>query len=162
LNQLEVQKGYTTSKYTGFARKKKANPNKKQPPAAKSINLSISGPLYGVHYDYIAATNSYNRSEAGAPHIDANTNTQISPKVVIAMVMPYSLEADGYHSDYTTIGSGPVYVFQDGQVITGQWAKAANNKQFTFKDASGKTIELNPGQTWLTAVGGTGNVTYAP
>jgi hypothetical protein len=162
LNQLEVQKGYVTSKYTGFARKKKANPDKKKPPAAKTINLAISGPLYSVHYDYNANTNSYTRSEAGAPHIDANTNTQISPKVVIALVMPYSLAADGHHSNYATIGSGPLYVFQDGQVITGQWTKASNNKQSTFTDAVGKPIKLNPGQTWLTAVGGAGNVTYAP
>jgi hypothetical protein len=160
LNQLEASKGYTSSKFTGFARKPKEAPAKT--PTAKSINLSISGPLYSVHYDYVAATNSYARSEAGAPHIDANTNTQISPKVVIALVMPYSIEADGYHSDYATIGSGPVYVFQDGTVTTGTWTKTANNTQFTFVDAAGKPIKLNAGQTWLTAVSNASSVTSAP
>ncbi len=162
LNQLEVQKGYTTSHYTGFARKKKANPNKKLAPTAKTINLALSGPTYNVHYDYNAASNNYARSMGGAPHIDANTNKQITPVVVIALVIPYNLESDGYHSNYGIIGSGPVYIFQDGGVITGTWAKASNTAQFTFKDAAGKTILLNPGQTWLTAVAGTGNVSYAP
>lgn len=162
LNQLEVQKGYTTSKYTGFARKKKANPNKKLAPTAKSINLTLSGPVYSVHYDYNAASNNYARGMGGAPHIDANTNKQITPVVVIALVIPYNLEADGYHSNYGIIGSGPVYVFQDGGVITGTWAKASNTAQFTFKDASGKTIKLNPGQTWLTAVAGAAKVSYSP
>jgi hypothetical protein len=126
----------------------------------------MSGPTYNVHYDYDAATNSYNRSVGGAPHIDSNTNKQISPTVVIALVMPYSLGAldssGAYYSNYGTIGSGPVYVFQDGQVITGTWAKTSNTAQFTFKDASGKTILLNPGQTWLTAMAGPGKVSYSP
>jgi hypothetical protein len=115
-----------------------------------------------VHYDYDPGTNSYKRNLAGAPHMDADTNTQISPKVVIALAMPYSLEADGYHSDYNTIGSGQVFVFQDGTVTTGSWTKASATSQFTFADAAGKPIKLNAGQTWLTAVGKPANVTYAP
>ncbi|HXE10093.1 MAG TPA: DUF3048 domain-containing protein [Verrucomicrobiae bacterium] len=159
LNQLEAGKGYTSSKFTGFPRKTDA-PSKA--PNAKSIDLTLSGPLYNVHYDYVASSNSYARSEAGAPHIDANTNAQISPKVVVALVMPYSLEADGYHSDYSTIGSGPAYFFQDGNVTTGQWAKSSGYSQFTFTDGSGKPVKLNPGQTWLTAVSGTNRVNYTP
>ncbi len=160
LNQLEVQKGWTSSNYKGFVRKPKEAPAKQ--PTARAIEFHISGPLYAVHYDYDPATNSYKRSEGGAPHMDANTNTQINPKVVIAMVMPYSLAADGYHSSYNTIGSGVVYVFQDGTVTTGAWAKADNASQFTFKDANDKPIKLNAGQTWLTAVGSTSNVGYTP
>jgi len=159
LNQLEAAKGYTSSTFTGFARKKAA-PSKT--PTAKSIDLVLSGPLYNVHYDYNPTTNSYGRSEAGAVHLDANTNTQISPSVVIALVMPYSLESDGYHSDYNTIGSGPAYVFQDGIVTIGQWTKTSSTSQFVFTDAAGKPLLLNPGQTWLTAVSSTSKVTYSP
>lgn len=162
LNQLEVQKGYTTSKYSGFARKKKAHPDKSKPPAAKAINLTLSGPVYNVHYDYDAASNSYARSEGGAPHTDANTNKQIKPAVVIALVIPYNLETDGYHSNYGIIGSGPAYVFQDGQVITGTWSKTSNTAQLTFKDPNNQAIKLNPGQTWLTAISATNHVTYSP
>jgi hypothetical protein len=159
LNQLEAAKGYTTSTFTGFARKAAA-PSKQ--PTARGINLTLSGALYNVHYDYDAATNTYKRSEAGAPHIDANTNTQISPTVVVALVMPYGLESDGHHSDYSTIGSGPAYVFQDGIATVGQWAKTGNTNQFVFTDAAGKPLLLDPGQTWLTAVSGTSKVGYAP
>lgn len=165
LNQLEVNKGYVTSKYTGFTRKKKAVPSK-QPPAAKSINLTLSGPIYNAHYDYNATTNSYSRSVGGAPQIDANTNKQLSPIVVIAMVVPYSLgeldSSGAYYSNYGVIGSGPVYVFQDGEVTTGTWTKTGNSAQITFKDATGKTILLNPGQTWLTAVSTADKISYTP
>lgn len=160
LNQLEVQKGYTTSTYTGFKRKPKENPS--PTPTARSINFALSGPTYDVHYDYDAKTNSYLRNLAGAPHIDANTNQQINPKVVIALIMPYSLESDGYHSDYGTIGSGPVYVFQDGGVTHGKWTKSSNTDQFKFTDDNGRTILLDPGYTWLTALADTSKISYSP
>ena len=160
LNQLEVAKGYTTSTYTGFARKPKEAPAKQ--PSAKAIDIAISGPLYAVHYDYIAGTNSYNRSMASAPHVEGSSGVPISPKVVIALVMPYGTAADGHHSEYNTIGNGPAFVFQDGNVTLGQWSKLSNTAQFTFTDGTGKPLKLNAGQTWLTAVGGAGNVTYAP
>ncbi|HVV25906.1 MAG TPA: DUF3048 domain-containing protein [Candidatus Saccharimonadales bacterium] len=166
LNQLEVNKGYVTSHYSGFVRKPKAVPNKKLAPTAKSINLTLSGALYNPHYDYDAATNSYNRSEGGAPQIDANTNKQISPTVVIAMVVPYSLGAldssGAYYSNYGVIGSGPVDIFQDGGVITGTWTKKSNDSQITFSDANGQPIKLNPGKTWLTAVSGASKISYSP
>lgn len=159
LNQLEASKGYTSSTYTGFSRKIET-PSKV--PSVKTINLHISGALYDVTYTYDATTNSYLRNEGGVPHADANTGTQLSPKVVIAMVMPYSLEADGSHSVYDTIGSGPVYIFQDGVVSTGQWTKSGNTSQFIFTDSNNVGINLNPGQTWLTAVANTTDVAYAP
>lgn len=159
LNQLETAKGYTTSSFTGFERKAEA---KAKTPTAKSIDMKLSGPLYNTHYDYNATTNSYNRSEGGAPHMDAATNTQLSPKVLVSLIMPYGLQSDGHHSEYNTIGSGAAYIFQDGNVTIGQWAKTANNIQFSFTDAAGKPIKLNPGQTWLTALGAPSEVSYTP
>lgn len=159
LNQLEAAKGYTSSTFTGFARKKEA-PSKQ--PSARTIDIAISGPLYNVHYDYVAATNSYNRSEGGAPHIDANGNTQISPKVVVVLVMPYGLETDDHHSQYSTIGSGQAYIFEDGTAIGGTWAKASSTSQFVFTDTAGKKVSLNPGQTWLTAVGDNTGLHFSP
>jgi len=163
LNQLETSRGYTSSTFTSFPRKKEA-PAKQV--TAKSINLILSGPLYNAHYDYNAATNSYNRSENGGPQVDANTNTQISPKVVIAMVIPETngaLDASGaYYSNYSFVGSGPVDIFQDGTVTPGQWTKSAPSSPLTFTDAAGKPIPLNPGQTWLTAVSAAPKITYTP
>ncbi len=106
LNELETAKGYTTSTFTGLDRKADT-PSKA--PTAKTVDMKLSGPLYNTHYDYSAATNTYLRSQAGAPHIDATTNTQLNPKVLVALIMPYGLQSDGHHSDHTTIGSGAIY-----------------------------------------------------
>ncbi len=160
LNQLEAGKGLTTSTYVGFARKKKDTPVKV--PTVKSITFNISGALYNAHYDYDATTNSYFRGEGGAAHIDANTNLQIKPKVVIAMIMPYGLEADDHHSSYGVIGSGQAFIFQDGALAGANWTKADNTSQIKFTDAAGNPIPLNPGQTWLTALGSSASVVYTP
>jgi len=163
LNQLETSKGYTSSTFTGFPRKPDAAVKQ---PTVRSINLTLSGPLYNAHYDYVAATNTYNRSEGGAPQIDANTKAQISPRVVVAMVIPETngaLDSSGaYYSDYASIGSGPVDVFQDGTVTTGTWTKSSNGSQITFTDAAGQPLKFNAGQTWLTAVSSASKVTYSP
>jgi hypothetical protein len=153
-------KGYTKSTFTPLVRKEKESPSKS--PTAKSIDLNISSAMYNVHYDYDAATNTYKRSMAGTPHTDNETKAQLTPKVVIALAMPYSLMADGYHSAYQTTGSGNMLVFQDGTVTAGTWTKGGPKDQFVFKGGDGTDIKLNPGQTWISVVGDITKATYAP
>jgi hypothetical protein len=88
------------------------------------------------------------------------TLTQITPHVVIAMVMPYSLEADNYHSVYQNIGTGAAYVFQDGTVTVGTWTKTSGSSQIVFKTSAGQPLALNAGQTWIGALGSSGDITY--
>lgn len=161
LRQLQDSKGYTNSNYTGFARTAtKGTPA--NPVTAGKISVNISSANYASSYTYDPATNTYARSLAGAPHTDITTKTQITPDVVVAMVVNYSIHADGIHSVYDTLGGGQVYVFQNGSVTTGTWAKPDHTAQITFSDSSGKPILLNPGQTWITAVNSAGKVTYTP
>jgi len=158
LREYENKKGYGKSSFTAFVRKAKEAPS--STPTARNINFNISSATYNVHYEYDQATNSYKRSEGGAPHLDQSTNAQLSPKVVVALVMPQGL--DGKYTTYQTIGSGQVLIFQDGTVTTGTWKKDSNNANFSFTDANGSAIGLNPGQTWLTALGGTDRISYTP
>jgi hypothetical protein len=162
LNQLEAKKDFNTVNFSGFPRKADS-PSKM--PTATSINLSISSADYNVHYDYSSTTNSYNRSEGGQPMLDANSNDQLSPKVVIGIVVPLSQGAldssDAYYSVYNVIGSGKAYIFQDGIVSIGNWTKVSNTGQLKFTSASGSTIKLNAGQTWITAASNPAEITYA-
>lgn len=155
LDVLRASKGLNSSTFTGFPRKKeKAS---KTPTAAK-IDLAISSAVFNPHYDYDAKTNSYKRSLAGVPHTDEKTNTQLSPKVVIAMVL-----SKGYNAGYTTyqtIGTGHCFIFQDGTVTEGNWEKLSSKDQITFKDARGNTLPLNPGQTWISMVSANSDVAY--
>ena len=159
LDALRAAKGFTKSTFEGFARKAEAPVNT---PTARSIDFNISSFLYSPHYDYDPATNTYKRSQGGKPHTDERSGIQIAPKVIIANVMSYGIASNGVNSNYNTIGSGKSYIFQDGTVTIGTWEKTGSKNQMVFKDASGKVIKLNPGQTWISAVGSASGVSYKP
>ncbi len=159
LQELEKSKGYTTADFTGFARKAEA---KAAVPTAATVDLSISGFYYNVHYVYDPTTNSYLRSEGGELHTDEKSGKQLAPKVVVAIVMKRGIASDGQHTDYTTVGSGHMYVFQDGVVQEGTWNKTGRQAQWTFTAADGSALTFNPGQTWITMVDSNSSVTYAP
>ena len=160
LNALEAKLGYGKPSYTPLLRKAAAP---SATPNASSIDFNISGYYYNVHYDYDKTTNTYKRSEAGAPHTEINESgatTQIAPTVVVGLIMHQGIEADDLHSSYDTIGSGQAYIFQDGIVSIGNWHKADAKSNFTFTDTNGAPLALDPGQTWLTALGSASDVTY--
>ena len=164
LNTLEDSKGYTTSNFQGFPRKVAA-PLKV--PTTTTINLNLGSSDYNVSYAYNTTTNVYDRSQGGQlmTNVGANgTIVQIAPKVVIAIVVPFSLGAldasDAYYSNYAVVGSGAAYVFQDGGVTVGTWQKTSNAGQITFSDAQDQPIKLDPGQTWITALTGSTDLTY--
>jgi hypothetical protein len=164
LDALNHSKGYTSSLFTSWPRKAD---KKLAVPTAKTIDLAISGPIYYAHYDYDAASNSYLRSEGGAPHMDLTsagdkTGVRLQPKVVIALIMSYRIAADGKHSIYGDTGSGQAFIFQDGGVTAGSWSKADTTSQISFADADGAPLKLNAGQTWITLVAAANKVTYKP
>lgn len=158
---LEQAKHWTTSNFTGFPRKADS-PSKS--PTVTSIDLHISSESMEVHYQYDSKLNSYLRSEGGSAMTDASTGKQLEPKVVIALVIPWTngaLDASGaYYTDYSDIGSGTAYIFQDGGVTQGVWEKSSQTSQIQFNTASGSAIKLNAGQTWITAVGSASQVIY--
>jgi hypothetical protein len=142
-----------------------------------SIALNLGGWAdFNVHYDYNAETNTYFRSYAsGTPHEvyacdavdlgeknpeDVCSLTQINPSVVVAMVVKEGRASDGYHEDITTLGSGDAYIFQNGAVIEGTWAKGDVDQQIKFFGEDGSEVSLAPGQTFITAVPAYGSVDY--
>lgn len=156
---LAQSKGYTTSTFTSLTRKEKEAPI--AVPTAKVIDLNISSYLYNVHYDYDVASNTYHRSQGGKPHTE-DGGGQLTPKVVIAVMMPRGIASDGTHTNYTTTGSGSILVFQDGGVVAGTWKKDSRTSQFVFSDSAGQPLALNPGQTWISMVNASSDVIYKP
>jgi len=149
LDALNKAKGYTSSIFTGFTRK---DSKPAETPSANNIDVTISGPLYNSSYTYNTTTNTYDRSQAGAPHTDREGG-QISPRVVIVMkVTEQKVFEDGWREQINTIGSGEAYIFQDGTVTEATWTKKSKADQITFTDSEGKDVPLARGQTWLTAV----------
>ena len=157
LDALNTAKGYTSSTFTGFTRK---DSKAAKTPTATSLSVDISSDPFDSSYTYNATTNTYDRSEGGAAHMDRESG-QISPRVVIVMTIPEkTVFEDGYREQISTIGSGKAVIFQDGTVQEGTWTKVSKANQIVFTDAAGKDIPLARGQTWLTSVPEDGGVTW--
>lgn len=157
LDALNAKKGYTESHFTGFAR---VDGKPSEAPDATSVTINISSALYNTSYTYDKASNTYPRSQAGAPHLDREDG-QIAPAVVIAMkVARNPAMEDGHHETITTIGSGEAIIFQNGIAQTVTWTKKDKTSQITFADATGKDVPLVRGQTWIAAVPTTGSVSW--
>lgn len=157
LDALNAAKGYTSSTFTGFTRKESVA---SKTPTATSMSVNISSPTYDSSYTYNATTNTYDRSQAGAPHLDRESG-QISPRVVIVMTIAQrTVLEDGYREQIDAIGSGKAVIFQDGTFQEVTWSKASKTDQIKFTDAAGVDVPLARGQTWLTAVPEDGGVTW--
>lgn len=141
------------------------------------IKLRFGGfATFNVNYNYNASTNSYERSyENGNPHDiyvcpetnlgevnpeSACTLKQLSPAVVVAMIVKEKRASDNYHEDITTIGSGDAYVFQNGYATKGTWEKKSVAEQIKFYDADKNEVKLAPGQTFIEAIPTYGSVDY--
>jgi hypothetical protein len=155
LLDLQNAKGWSTSTFTGFPRKEE---NKTPSPSVTSIDVTISSMLYNPHFDYDVASNSYLRSEGGKPQLDEKSGAQLSPKVVVVLIMPHHYE--GIYSVYQDTGSGQAFVFQDGSMTNATWNKANRKDQLKLTDSTGAPLKLNPGQTWFTLASLAGSVTY--
>lgn len=158
LDELNQAKGYTSSEFTGFLRKDSigsAEPN------ASSVSVTISSALYNSTYAYNKESNSYDRSQAGAPHLDREDG-QISPRVLVVMKVNQSTELqDGYREVIQTTGSGSATIFQDGSASEVTWNKPTTSDQITFTNADGTDFALARGQTWIIAVpSDTGSVVW--
>lgn len=134
-----------------------------------TVNFWESQKDYQVEWDYDQSCNCYMRKNAGQPHMDLDTNKQLSPKVVIVRMMAESHANDGYennvhllYADNGTKGaaSGKALIFQDGKVTTGTWNKKNRLARETFLDDNGKEIQLNRGQIWLEAIPTGSTVNY--
>lgn len=142
-----------------------------------SVNLRLGGwSSFNVRYDYDAESNTYLRSyENGNAHEvyqcsgedlgeknpeDICSLSQVSPSVVVAMIVKETKASDNYHEDITAIGSGKAYILQNGIAIEGTWNKASAGEQIKFLDTDGNEIKLAPGQTFVTAVPDYGSVEF--
>jgi hypothetical protein len=146
-------------------------------PKTTHIALDYAGsPTFDVNYDYDAGSNTYKRSYGNGeihdsyvcPTDDQGEKNpedicslqQISPSVVIAMIVQEHRAADNYHESIGTTGSGDAYIFQNGIAIKGTWSKPTVQDQITFTDANGAEIKLAPGQTFISAVPNYGSIAY--
>lgn len=110
-------------------------------------------PQYSVSWKYDPESNQYLRSNGGSEHLDNNTDTQLTARVVIIQYVTETGPIDDHkHMLYGTIGTGNALVFQNGQVIKATWSKSSRTDRTIFLDPSKKEIEFARGKIWIEAL----------
>lgn len=129
---------------------------------AIQVFVRFSSAIYN-RWDYIPATGRYVRfSETKndpngdapeyAPLTDALTKQQIAAdNLVIIQVRHNEVDPrpDVEVLDMSILGSGPAYLFRDGQVFEVRWQRLTENDLLTLVDAQGKPVAFKPGKTWF-------------
>ncbi len=103
---------------------------------------------YAVSYVWNPTTKSWDRSLFGRPDVSAN-GVQLAPKNVIVMSVNYVGGAGVLDSYAQLVGSGPVEIFVGGHLERGTWIRHHLAQTTSYVNASGKSIRLEPGQTWV-------------
>ena len=111
------------------------------------------GSDYTVQWDYDKTTNMYARMNGGEPHIDKNTEKQLTTKNVIVLLADESVANDGYdhgeHMLYDIIGTGDAFIFQNGKSIEGTWKKPSEEDMMRFYDEDNKEVAMASGKIWI-------------
>lgn len=121
----------------------------------KSIHLEFweGYGQYFVDWSYDPVQNVYKRSNGGAPHLDKNTNKQLTSKNIAVLLMRENNANDGYENNlhllYKTKGSGKATVFMDGEKISGTWKKDSRTGRTLIFDSNGTPVKFNRGTIWF-------------
>ncbi|MFH0071226.1 DUF3048 domain-containing protein, partial [Peribacillus sp. NPDC056705] len=118
--------------------------------AATNVDIKFLLDSYVVGYVYDASTNTYKRSMNGSPHIDPNDNVQLEAANVIVLGADHKVLDDVGRLAVNVEAGGEAMLFQRGQVIRGQWVRAAGDAIRFVKD--GQEVQLVPGKTYFNIV----------
>jgi len=158
LFKLATEKKWPTALRDDYAIYSFMDDPKSTPPITTPINkisVNFSTPQFLVDYVYDQMTNSYKRTMAGKPHIDADGQNPITPKNIIIQNITRTdvvTQINEHGFAMPTVGSGKVTIYQGGTKIEGTWKKTDKYKRTEFRDASGNLIKLYRGSTWVEIV----------
>ncbi|MFC1790384.1 DUF3048 domain-containing protein [Patescibacteria group bacterium] len=108
---------------------------------------------YFVTWRYDSQSRLYKRFQGATPHLDLNTNQSLEAGVVVVQLTRETGPVDALkHLLYQTTGEGKALIFQNGQVIEGNWTKESRQDRTEFFELEGKKIKFAPGQIWIEVV----------
>ncbi len=111
------------------------------------LHLSMDGVQVSWLWD--TASSSYMRWSGKDKHLDAD-KTQVAAKNVVVLYMVYKASAADVRSpEAQSVGEGDAWVYTNGSLVKGKWARALATDVFTLTDSAGAPIKLTPGNTWV-------------
>jgi hypothetical protein len=132
-------------------------------PSSQVITIPWDDADYSVVWTYNSKDDLYYRKNGGQPHMDRNTNKQLTTSNIIVLFEKESHAQDGYegnaHMLYGTTGSGEALVFKDGKEIKAKWKKPERTDRTILTDTNGDEIQFTPGKLWFEIQGISSSVT---
>ena len=102
-----------------------------------------------IEWTWNSDVSKFERSQRGKAH-DDKTFGRIGATNVVVMGVEYARSAvDRNSPEAQTVGAGPIWVFTDGQVRQGTWKRDVVFYALEFLTSEGKSMELEPGNTWI-------------
>lgn len=118
---------------------------------SERIEISFSK-SNNLAYVYDDKEKVYRRMVGGKPHMDANTDTQISPRNIIVQFVNTKVVDEQGRLEMEIVGQGRALIFASGQVVEAVWKKAAIDKPISYEAVDNDMPEILPGQTWIEIV----------
>ena len=114
---------------------------------ASGVDLNMDG--LPIEWRYDEPSGTYLRSNGGTPHMD-ELSGQVSTENVLIMFVDYQPSAaDARSPEAQTIGTGEAWVFTGGELQRGTWTRNDRLSAIVLHDASGATMALTPGRTFV-------------
>jgi hypothetical protein len=114
------------------------------------------GPGTVARWDWDPAAGRWKRSINGAPQRVEGGGQLAFTNVIIQRVgyrgTPYRDQANAAVDEAITSGSGEATLLTGGQSFPLRWSKSGDKSLTVFTDASGRTLRVPPGQTWIALV----------
>lgn len=104
---------------------------------------------YKVAYEYDEETKLFMRNMAGEPHLDRETEEQLSATNILIVKADHRILDDIGRRAVSLLGKGEGYLIQEGKRRDIQWERT--NGIIRAYD-NGRELELMPGQTWIQVV----------
>lgn len=124
---------------------------------ARSVEIDFS---YGtdVVWKWDRGAAAWLHTYSGTPDVDALTHRPVTATNVVVEIVHYSfgpyVESPGSTGDVEseTVGTGTGYVLRDGTSVAVTWHRPLPSDPTRYTDASGRTVALAPGRTWVEIV----------
>jgi hypothetical protein len=136
--------------------------------ASPAATVHIPYPYSDVTWTWLAATQTWSRAYADTGTATLGEGGHITAANLIVMKVveypsPYVEDPTGAHENLLVLtGSGPVDIFRNGATVSGTWSRATLGQNTRYLNASGHTIPLSPGPTWVELVPTTIAVSSTP
>lgn len=115
------------------------------------LKLRMDGSMR-ASWEWNPATSTFERTHDRDPHL-LSDGTQVSAHNVLVLECEYKTSvADSRSPEAQTTGSGKAWVFSDGRLVEGTWSRPDQSSPWTLQTASGESIALTPGRTWVSLI----------